>query len=70
MKNCSCGKEVRLRAYKISINRKRGVGHYIEHMDGTPVCVEGSWSCAALKPYPKIESERESRKMMSKWEKA
>lgn len=68
MKDCTCGRNVRLRANIISVNRKRGVAHWIEHMDGTRVCVLGDWGCAALKPYAKVESERPSRKLVALWD--
>ncbi len=68
MKNCTCGKAVRLRAVAISVNRRRGVSHWIEHMDGSKVCLAGDWGCAALKPYAKVESERPSRQLIARWE--
>jgi hypothetical protein len=70
MTNCTCGRFVRLRAVKISVNRKRGVSHWIEHMDGTNVCVAGDWTCAALKPYAKVENDRPSRQLVARWESA
>ncbi len=68
MKNCTCGKAVRLRAVKISFNRKRGVSHWIEHMDGSSVCIAGDWTCAAFKPYAKVESERPYWQLIARWE--
>ena len=70
MKDCVCGKPVRLSATRITVNRRRGVAHAIVHMNGGSVCISGDWTCAAMKPYPKNEDERESRKLMSRWEKA
>ncbi len=67
MKPCSCGKEVRLRAIPIRVNRKLGVMHWIEHMDGSKVCREGLWQCAMVKPYPP-EEERDRVKMVAKWD--
>ncbi len=68
MSPCTCGKEVRLGAFRLRVNRRQGVGHYIEHMDGTKVCPEGEWTSAALKPYPKDETQREYAKLKSRWE--
>lgn len=68
MTDCICGLPVRLGASRITVNRKRGVYHYIAHLNsGTPAC-GGDWTCAALKPYPKDESQRESRKLVARWE--
>jgi len=64
MENCICGKGVRLRGNRMRINRKNGVYHYIEHMDGTKVCPPGDWNCIALKPY-KTPSESDS--LIKKW---
>lgn len=67
---CSCGRDVRLRAMHIRFNGKRGIAHYLEHVDGTAVCVPGSWSCSMLKPYPKNEDDKPYRKMMLKFTEA
>lgn len=71
MTDCTCGRPVRLRAYKVSVSvggrRKTGVGHWIEHMDGSKAC-GGPWDCVALKPYPKVRSQRESQRLLDKWE--
>lgn len=67
MTDCHCGRAVRLRVVRISINRRRGVSHWIEHIDGTPAC-GGPWDCAALKPYPRDEAQRESAKLRQRWE--
>ena len=68
MTNCPCGQPVRLSAVRISVNRKRGVAHAILHCNnGTPACGD-SWTCAALKPYPKDEAEREYAKLKARWE--
>lgn len=67
---CTCGREVRLRVMRISVNRKRGVTHWLEHMDGTKPCIDGDWSCAALKPYPKNDEDSEWRKLVRRFESA
>ena len=67
MKNCICGKEVRLGAMKISVNRKRGVTNYILHMDGSKVCVPGDWTSVMMKPYPMPVETRPSRMLIRKW---
>lgn len=66
MKKCVCGKEVRLRAVKCP--RPKGVINWIEHMDGTPVCVPGDWECRMWKPYPKTSHEYPSWGMMARWD--
>lgn len=68
MKDCECGKPVRLRAQKITVNRHRGVTHWIEHMDGSQVCRSGEWSCAMMKPYPKNEADKPWHQMRARWE--
>ena len=69
MTNCHCGTPVRLRVIRVSVNRKRGVAHWIEHEDGTAACgAPNEWSCVALKPYPKDESQREYAKLKARWE--
>ena len=67
MTDCPCGKPVRLRATRITVNRKSGVAHWIEHTDGSPMHEGEDWSCAMLKPYPKQESERPRAKMVERW---
>jgi hypothetical protein len=54
---------------KVSVNRRRGVAHWIDHVDGTPAC-GGNWTCVALKPYARDESQREYAKLMQRWEAA
>lgn len=73
MKDCKCGKPVRLGAYKVSVNRKRGVAHYIAHADGSSNCeflASDVWACSMLKPYPLSPADREYAKLMSRWEAA
>jgi hypothetical protein len=70
MTNCACGREVRLRAIRVTAYRRRGVGHWIEHTDGSPVCPPGDWRCVAMKPYAKNESEREYARLQRRWEAA
>jgi hypothetical protein len=66
MNDCVCGKPVVLRVARISVNRRRGVAHWIEHADGTPMHGLG-WECAALKPYPKNEADKPYRKLLDRW---
>ena len=67
MNACRCGRDVRLRAFLVAVSRHRGVTHYIEHLDGTRVCVPGDWTCCALKPY---KTPREHEKLRDRWNKA
>ena len=63
---CICGKPVRLGAYRITINRKRGVAHYIAHRDGS--AMHGSiWECFSFKPYPNNEEDKNWNKLMQRW---
>jgi len=64
MNKCPCGKEARLRGCKITVNRRRGITHWIEHMDGTKVCPPGEWSSAEMKPY---RTPRECDRMVDRW---
>jgi hypothetical protein len=68
VRDCACGRGVVLRGARISFNRRRGIMHWIEHRDGSKVCEEGAWSCAAFKPYPKAEAEKEYAKLLARWE--
>jgi len=70
MKDCSCGKPVRLGVFRITVAGKGGVSHYIEHRNGTAVCVDGDWQCATMKPYPKNQAEKPSQQMLISWERA
>jgi hypothetical protein len=65
--DCKCGKPVRLGAHRITVDRKRGVYHYINHTDGTRACGDG-WDCIAVKPYPKIEADKPYAKLVARWE--
>ena len=69
MKPCPlCNGTVRLGATRVTVNRKRGVAHYIEHHDrNTNVC-EGTkgWSVVMFKPYPKTDAPY--IEMMRRWE--
>ena len=66
MRPCKCGKPVRLGAYKIRVNRKNGVVHYIAHI-GDGAVLQG-WNCVALKPYPKDKAHAEYQKLLDRWE--
>ena len=66
LRDCKCGKPVRLGARKIRVNRKQGVYHYIAHMDGE-TAINGQWCCAMFKPYPKDTNDREYKRMMDRW---
>jgi len=59
---------MRLGAMRISVNRRRGVANYIEHMGGDRDCkASDGFSCAMLKPYPKRPEDRPSFAMIEKW---
>lgn len=51
----------------MSVNRRRGIVHWIEHVNGSAVCVGGLWNSISLKPYPKVEAETEWRKLVTRW---
>lgn len=67
MRDCKCGKKVRLGAYRISVNRRKGIVHNILHSDGSAMDTDEDWGCSALKPYSKNEADRPYQKMMEKW---
>lgn len=70
LNNCKkCGNPVRLRGYHITLNRKRGVAHYIEHMDGSAMHSR-EWDCIALKPYLAREEDRPSSQLIKRWNEA
>jgi|LakMenEpi03Aug12_release.lakeMendotaPanAssembly.Ray.scaffolds.fasta_scaffold3232259_2 hypothetical protein len=70
MRNCAtCGKPVRLRAFRIRIAGRSGVSHYIEHTDGSRMHSD-EWSCCTLKPYPRVEADQPWMKMMDRWDAA
>lgn len=59
---------MRLGAERVTFNRKRGVIHYIVHMDGAGVCVDGVWTSIMFKPYPKDEADKGWNKMIKRWD--
>jgi hypothetical protein len=65
MTPCPCGKPVRLRAVRIR-GRNAGVGNWIEHYDGSPVCTEQQYEITAIKPYP--PGKRPSEILEEMWE--
>jgi len=67
MINCRCGKAVRLGATKIRVNRRPGIFHYIEHMDGTQAC-NGPWDSIAVKPYPQADESKAWFALRMRWE--
>ncbi len=68
MNDCAmCGKPVRLRAMKLTAGRRRGVMHYIEHVDGSQVHSE-QWVCSAFKPYPRVDADQPWMQMMARWD--
>lgn len=67
MENCKCGKKVRLRAFKINMDRKNGISKYLQHMDGSKVCEIGEWNTLMMKPYPRYIIDWPSTKMIQEW---
>lgn len=66
MKDCPCGKPVRLGAFRITVNRKRGIAHYIEHMDGSRCENTKKWTCSMMNPYLK-EPNRPMDLLIASW---
>ncbi len=62
MRACKCGKVVQLRALRITLNRHRGVSHWIEHAD------EGNYTSTAMKPYPKQDADKPWKQLIARWE--
>lgn len=67
MRNCDCGRPVRLSVLRVSVNRRRGVAHAIVHMDDDTAACGGDWSCCAMKPYPSSPSDQEWSKLLTRW---
>ena len=63
-----CGRQMRMGAGHLTVNRKRGVYHYLDHRGIGPRC-DAAADCGSimLKPYPKIDSERPWYKMIERW---
>jgi hypothetical protein len=67
LRDCKCGRPVRLGGHKVRFNGRQGVFHYIAHTNGeSPVGKE--WSCVAFKPYPKDDADKPYRQMVNRWE--
>lgn len=65
--NCAkCGGEVRLGAQRISVERRRGVAHYIVHL-GKGCGSDDGYACAMVKPYPKRDEEKPWFQMIERW---
>lgn len=62
-----CGGPVRLSAIRLTVNRKRGVGHSIVHLGLSSCDGTDGFSCAAFKPYPRRQEDREYHKLMARW---
>ena len=67
MNNCPCGVPVRLGAVKITVNRKRGILHYVAHTGSTSCVIPKAFTCAMVKPYPKNEQDRPRVAMVERW---
>ncbi len=68
MKPCHlCNGAIRLGATRTTVNRKRGVIHYIEHQDRNSNRCEGTkgWSTVMFKPYP---TDAPYIEMIRRWE--
>ena len=60
-----CGKEVRLRAMRGTVNRKRGVGYWLELAEGETCPCLKPWLCDVMKADKRKPSNLE--KMQEKW---
>lgn len=62
-----CGCDVRLRVMRVTVNRKRGVSHYLEHDNHFQPCdaVTG-FACSMLKPYPPT-GKQPCDAMLARW---
>ena len=69
LKPCSlCGKDVRLGAFHITANRRRGVAHYIAHKGDDDGCKAPQvYTSSMLKPYPKTDAEKPWFHMCQRW---
>jgi hypothetical protein len=67
LNNCTCGKEVKLHARLTQTIYHRGIAHWIEHEDGTGVCLPGTWISVEVEPY-EMPPQREV--LVGKWNQA
>jgi hypothetical protein len=51
---------------KVTMNRRRGVAHYIAHTSSFCVAAN-AFTCVAIKPYPAKECDKEYFKLMARW---
>jgi hypothetical protein len=57
-------------ATRLRVNGKIGVSHYIDHAQSTDCTATNGFICAALKPYPKLDDDKEWFKLRERWNKA
>jgi recombinational DNA repair protein (RecF pathway) len=62
-----CGGAMRLGTQRISVNRKRGVIHCIEHMLPKGCRANEGLCVVMLKPYPKRDEDKDSFKLIQQW---
>ena len=66
-----CSGEVALRAMKLTINRQRGVYHWIEHTAReNSCCAVTGYEAQMFKPYPKKDCDKDWFKMIERWNNA
>ena len=73
MRDCQCGKPVRLGAIRVKVNRNSGVLNYVAHADMSPDCEylkDGKWDCVALKPYAKRKEDKPYAQLIKRWDAA
>jgi hypothetical protein len=63
----ACGATMRVGGNRISVNRKQGVMHYIDHMLVASCGSDKSFSCSMMKPYPTVDKEKPLFRMIEKW---
>lgn len=65
---CPCGKPIRLGGSRVTVQRKRGVFHYIDHADCSPCQHTKGWSTIMMKPYPARNEDKAWFKMLAAWD--
>lgn len=57
-----------MRAMHVKVNKKKGIQNWLEHTDGSVVCIPGEWDVTMTVPYPSNKSLWPSNQMLQRWE--
>lgn len=63
-----CGREMRMGAIRLTVNGRRGVQHYLDHLGSGPKCgAADEFQAAMFKPYPPRDEDKPRFKMIERW---